>query len=141
MAKKSKDTLIKTLSPIPASLAESDIKDMFAIVEQHFIRKTPRSINYFCHLFFQVSPESEPSNEMNTITDLSGLLCLPVSVKELLSSFKSKNSQDDERDNLRYFVVDCRPAEEYNNGHLSTAFHLDCSLVSGFRLHFCSSTN
>lgn len=27
-------------------------------------------------------------------------------------------------------MVDCRPAEQYNAGHLSTAFHLDSDLVS-----------
>lgn len=26
-------------------------------------------------------------------------------------------------------MVDCRPAEQYNSGHLSTAFHLDSDLV------------
>lgn len=26
-------------------------------------------------------------------------------------------------------MVDCRPAEQYNAGHLSTAFHLDSDLV------------
>lgn len=30
---------------------------------------------------------------------------------------------------MRFFVVDCRPAEQYNAGHLSTAFHLDSDLV------------
>ena len=29
----------------------------------------------------------------------------------------------------QFFVVDCRPAELYNLGHLSRAFHLDCSLM------------
>lgn len=32
-------------------------------------------------------------------------------------------------DGVRYFVVDCRPADQYNNGHLHTAFHLDANLV------------
>lgn len=31
---------------------------------------------------------------------------------------------------VRYFVVDCRPAEQYNNSHFATAFHLDANLVS-----------
>ena len=31
---------------------------------------------------------------------------------------------------VRYFVVDCRPAEQYNAGHLPIAFHLDANLVS-----------
>ena len=30
---------------------------------------------------------------------------------------------------MRYFVVDCRPAEQYNAGHLPTAFHLDANLM------------
>lgn len=33
------------------------------------------------------------------------------------------------QDGVRFFVVDCRPAEQYNSGHLSTAFHLDSDLV------------
>lgn len=33
---------------------------------------------------------------------------------------------------MRFFVVDCRPAEQYNAGHLSTAFHLDSDLVRIF---------
>lgn len=32
--------------------------------------------------------------------------------------------------------MDCRPAEQYNAGHLSTAFHLDSDLV---RMLFVSS--
>lgn len=35
------------------------------------------------------------------------------------------------QDGVRFFVVDCRPAEQYNSGHLSTAFHLDSDLVRG----------
>ncbi len=30
---------------------------------------------------------------------------------------------------VRYFIVDCRPAEQYNNSHFATAFHLDPNLV------------
>lgn len=30
---------------------------------------------------------------------------------------------------MRYFVVDCRPADQYNAGHLATAFHLDADLM------------
>lgn len=32
-------------------------------------------------------------------------------------------------------MVDCRPAEQYNAGHLSTAFHLDSDLVSKLALN------
>ena len=37
-------------------------------------------------------------------------------------------------DSVRFFVVDCRPADQYNNGHLPTAFHLDANLVSTWKL-------
>ena len=36
----------------------------------------------------------------------------------------------------QFFVVDCRPAELYNLGHLSRAFHLDCSLMLQVGAHF-----
>lgn len=32
-------------------------------------------------------------------------------------------------DAVRFFLVDCRPVEQYNAGHLPTAFHLDCNLM------------
>ena len=51
---------------------------------------------------------------------MRSLLCLPVSADEILAS---------ELVNFQFFVVDCRPAEQYNAGHLSRAFHLDCSLM------------
>ena len=38
-------------------------------------------------------------------------------------------------DDIRYFVVDCRPAEQYNSGHLPTAFHLDANLVSAILIN------
>jgi hypothetical protein len=55
---------------------------------------------------------------------VSQALCLPVSVTELLQANQPTNS------GVHYFVVDCRPAEQYNSGHLPTAFHLDANLVS-----------
>ncbi|MEQ2168478.1 hypothetical protein GOODEAATRI_014833 [Goodea atripinnis] len=55
-------------------------------------------------------------------TDLSQALCLPVSVPEILQANQLQ------QDGVRFFVVDCRPAEQYNAGHLSTAFHLDSDL-------------
>jgi hypothetical protein len=63
---------------------------------------------------------------------LSQALCLPVSVQELLVSCHLLNppsKTDAESRALRFFLVDCRPAEQYNAGHLPTAFHLDSNLV------------
>lgn len=57
---------------------------------------------------------------------VSQALCLPVSVQELVenSSIEANNV-----DAVRFFLVDCRPVEQYNAGHLPTAFHLDCNLM------------
>ena len=49
-------------------------------------------------------------------------LCLPVSVDELLQANQLGSG-------VRYFIIDCRPAEKYNNSHYATAFHLDANLV------------
>jgi len=59
---------------------------------------------------------------------LSQALCLPVSAYELVES-ATEVDMDDGVERVRFFLVDCRPAEQYNAGHLSTAFHLDSNLV------------
>jgi len=51
-------------------------------------------------------------------------LCLPVSAHDLIF-----NPELTEGESIKFFLVDCRPAEQYNAGHLPTAFHLDCNLV------------
>lgn len=120
--KTDRDEIIKTLSTIPSSLSDSDIKDMFFIADQHFLSKTPSSIRDFESLLFQVYQQTEVQSDLCQLSDLSSLLCLPISVNELIASCENEG-------NLHYFVVDCRPPDQYNNGHLSTAFHLDCSLM------------
>lgn len=61
---------------------------------------------------------------------LSQALCLPVSVMELISNSEERNNiSDSGEENVRFFLIDCRPAEQYNAGHPPTAFHLDCNLV------------
>eukprot|EP00063_Salmo_salar_P064395 XP_014039230.1 PREDICTED: TBC1 domain family member 23-like isoform X1 [Salmo salar] len=62
--------------------------------------------------------------------DLSQALCLPVSVPEILQANQLQPvSSSTPEEGVRFFVVDCRPAEQYNAGHLSTAFHLDSDLM------------
>ena len=72
------------------------------------------------------------SDERIDLLVLSQALCLPVSVQELLVSchlLSPPTKLDAEARALRFFLVDCRPAEQYNAGHLPTAFHLDSNLV------------
>jgi len=68
-------------------------------------------------------------------------LCLPIAAEELLNSIRMAKTEDSENSStttdaffVRFFVVDCRPAEQYNSGHPPTAFHLDCALVIPWQL-------
>ncbi|KAF6122065.1 TBC1 domain family member 23 [Phyllostomus discolor] len=47
----------------------------------------------------------------------------------LAQYYCSKTPASFRKEGVRFFVVDCRPAEQYNAGHLSTAFHLDSDLM------------
>jgi len=55
---------------------------------------------------------------------ISQMLCLPISVTELVS-----HTNKTVTNSLKFFVMDCRPAEQYNAGHLPIAFPLDSTLV------------
>jgi hypothetical protein len=55
------------------------------------------------------------------------MLCLPISVEELIS-----HTNRTVTNSLKFFVMDCRPAEQYNFGHLPIAFPLDSTLVCTF---------
>ena len=81
---------------------------------QVYSTRTPSSFrsSYQSALFTQSDPILEE--------EIKSLLCLPVNADEILAS---------ELVNFQFFVVDCRPAEQYNAGHLSRAFHLDCGLM------------
>ncbi len=76
-------------------------------------------------------------------------LCLPVSVRELLQANQLGGVDFQifrwffyipmayfQTAGVRYFIVDCRPAEQYNSEHLYTAFHLDANLVLKIKTRF-----
>lgn len=154
MKDESKESIIDKLKQLPSALCLEDIGDLFYLVEQHYVSRTPQNIhvnlliqssiyltNYLLqnlHLLLFQSSISSPQDEdeeqkeqsSQIPSDLAHLLCLPVPVGDLLPGSNSNNISSSNTNSVRYFVVDCRPADQYNNGHLSTAFHLDCSLVS-----------
>ncbi|KAH8023020.1 hypothetical protein HPB51_009624 [Rhipicephalus microplus] len=100
-----KAAIIELISSAPCALEAEDIED-FCSLAQFYSTRTPLS--------FKECVDK----------DLPQALCLPVSVSELVTTNRL------ERHTLvRYFVVDCRPADQYNSGHLKTAFHLDASLM------------
>ncbi|KAM4739596.1 TBC1 domain family member 23 isoform 1-T1 [Anableps anableps] len=114
----SKEDIIKMLEMSPSLLEAEDIEDLFSLA-QHYQSKTPLSLRKMNQNLFGSSLVALKEED----TDLSQALCLPVSVPEILQANQLQ------QDGVRFFVVDCRPAEQYNAGHLSTAFHLDSDLM------------
>ncbi|XP_048855225.1 TBC1 domain family member 23 isoform X1 [Brienomyrus brachyistius] len=113
-----KEEIIKTLEESPIHLETEDIEDLFSLA-QYYYSKTPLSLRKENQNLFGSSLVALKEEDM----DLSQALCLPVSVPELLQANQLQPN------GVRFFVVDCRPAEQYNAGHLSTAFHLDSDLM------------
>lgn len=114
----SKEEIIQFLEKTPSSLNLEDIEDLFSLA-QYYCSKTPASFRKDNHHLFGSTLLGIKDDE----ADLSQALCLAVSVSEILQANQLHG------EGVRFFVVDCRPAEQYNAGHLSTAFHLDSDLM------------
>jgi len=137
--------MVKVLKAMPSHLEEDDIEDLYYLVSSHYTNSTPRSIRSYSHLFFMdtfgntysgsESPEDgQPLLDLKTTQltnslDLSQYLCLPIVPAEIFALDTAQIRSSPTSSALRYFLVDCRPAEQYNAGHLARAFHLDCSLM------------
>ncbi|KAK2091848.1 hypothetical protein P7K49_031132 [Saguinus oedipus] len=105
------------LENTPSSLNLEDIEDLFSLA-QYYCSKTPASFRKDNHHLFGSTLLGIKDDD----ADLSQALCLAISVSEILQANQLQG------EGVRFFVVDCRPAEQYNAGHLSTAFHLDSDL-------------
>ncbi|XP_025769796.1 TBC1 domain family member 23 isoform X3 [Puma concolor] len=114
----SKEEVIQFLENTPSSLNLEDIEDLFSLA-QYYCSKTPASFRKDNHHLFGSSLLGIKDDD----ADLSQALCLAISVSEILQANQLQG------EGVRFFVVDCRPAEQYNAGHLSTAFHLDSDLM------------
>ncbi|KAK2169963.1 hypothetical protein LSH36_5g02007 [Paralvinella palmiformis] len=127
----SKHEIIEKLITFPSGLEADDIED-FCSLAQYYASKTPQSFrqDFGQHLF----RTSATLQKVDTDSLANYALCLPVSVKELVET-----SQTTRGDMVRYFVVDCRPAEQYNSGHLPTAFHLDANLMLQSPIEFATA--
>ncbi|ODM97787.1 TBC1 domain family member 23 [Orchesella cincta] len=145
----SQEALAEYLTNLPRDLQPDDVVD-FVSIAAHYLRSTP---NTFRRMFESNLYGSESYLTINTISNSSSpcrrvamqSLCLPVSAEELLTSIRYAMSSNDEgsetsdygpascsslqKSDCVRFLWDCRPAEQYNAGHLPTAFHLDCGLM------------
>ena len=108
-----REELVARLARLPGQVEAEDIPDLVTLA-QVYSSRTPASFKSSYHHTIFTAPEEEANLEIKS------LLCLPVSSDEVMAS---------ELVNCQFFVVDCRPAEQYNAGHLSRAFHLDCHLM------------
>ncbi|BFF95425.1 TBC1 domain family member 23 [Drosophila madeirensis] len=120
----SKEEIIEFLINMPCALELDDVWD-FCSLAQYYALKTPTSFktDYLKALYGKQNDSPRSQEESNKV---SQALCLPVSVYELVENSATEFPVSDA---VRFFLVDCRPAEQYNAGHLSTAFHLDCNLM------------
>jgi len=108
-----REELLARLKRLPSQIEADDVPDLVTLA-QVWSARTPSSFKarYFETVFSQVDPDRE--------SEVKSRLCLPVSSQEVVSS---------ELVNSQFFIVDCRPADQYNTTHLSSAFHLDCGLM------------
>lgn len=123
MKASTKEELIGFLVNMPCNIEADDVLD-FCSLAQYYSVKTPASFKRdLLQVLFgaQRGGSSKPEGSV-----VSQALCLPVSVNELIENASIQNPHPEA---VRFFLVDCRPAEQYNSGHLSTAFHLDSNLM------------
>ncbi|KAK0079921.1 hypothetical protein PV325_000631 [Microctonus aethiopoides] len=120
MKDEDKESIIETLSAMPCALEAEDVTD-FCSLAQYYAMKTPTS--------FKQDLYSIMFGEGGDEKFITHALCLPVSAQELVENAVEPMSTNGPVECVRFFLVDCRPAEQYNAGHLPTAFHLDCNLM------------
>lgn len=107
---------------MPCALEQADVID-FCSLAQYYSMKTPSSFKTdWLKILFSSSETASHSEEVA----VSQALCLPVSVYELVENSSMESPHPEA---VKFFLVDCRPSQQYNAGHLSTAFHLDCNLM------------
>lgn len=115
--------LAESIATFPCLLGSEDIDD-FCQLAQHYAELTPQSfrMDYHAPLFGHVIPKT-------SFGQLSQTFCLPVGLTELLASLRRRLKPSSEACEVGYFVVDCRPVEQFRAGHLCTAHHLDAQLM------------
>uniref|UniRef100_A0A1L8DAR7 TBC1 domain family member 23 n=2 Tax=Nyssomyia neivai TaxID=330878 RepID=A0A1L8DAR7_9DIPT len=120
MKDETKDKIVEFLSNMPCALEPDDVVD-FCSLAQYYAMKTPSS---FKTDMLQTLFGAQVDSPLDPI--VAQALCLPVSVYELVDNASMETPHPEA---VRFFLVDCRPADQYNVGHLSTAFHLDSNLM------------
>ncbi|KAG8041880.1 hypothetical protein G9C98_007184, partial [Cotesia typhae] len=116
-----RQNIIDTLSAMPRAIEVEDVPD-FCSLAQYYKLTTPTSFKQELYpiMFGEGGDEKF----------ISHALCLPVTAEELVeNTIEAPQCSSIPSESVRFFLVDCRPVEQYNAGHLPTAFHLDCNLM------------
>ncbi|XP_069195506.1 TBC1 domain family member 23 isoform X3 [Procambarus clarkii] len=130
MKSESREHIITTLSGTPVSLSVDDVSD-FCSLARYYIIKTPATFrkDFATVIFGSVyMGHGEVCNRVGDLP-LSQALCLPVSAEEIIDTCDVIQASPEDIEQVRFFLVDCRPSDQYNAGHLPNAFHLDSSLM------------
>lgn len=132
-----RDEVLRILLNLPKPMQPDDIVPLVELA-QFFAKRTPT------HFRTQARSLLLGTATLDTTAGrlFTDSLCLSVSVEEILQSRQVIRTDDANRlsdavekedaslkSDLRYLLVDCRPAEQYNAGHLPTAFFLDSELM------------
>lgn len=128
MTESGRDELIDCLAMFPSQLEEDDVEDFFSLA-QYYASKTPQSFRREYQSLFGANFASPKE-----AGEGPSALCLLVNPSELLQAVTQGPG-----DGISYFVVDCRPADQYNRSHLATAFHLDANLMLQQPAEFAST--
>lgn len=120
-----KDKVVQTLASMPCALEQEDVAD-FCSLAQYYNNKTPNSFKTdLLKILFGMCTTDGQVDEKRVDPSVAQALCLPVTVYELVDNTLTRQNPD----GVKFFLVDCRPAPQYNSGHLATAYHLDSSLM------------
>ncbi|OQV21932.1 TBC1 domain family member 23 [Hypsibius exemplaris] len=115
----SKEELCTFLKEIPAGMAPEDVVDFYEIANSYLVT-TPKSLREANWTTLFGSRPVSPTKRLHI--PIPQALCLPVTTDEIVTAATRHSG-------CRFFVIDCRPPEQYNSGHLVTAFHLDAQLL------------
>ncbi|KAF2362321.1 Rab-GTPase-TBC domain [Trinorchestia longiramus] len=132
LSERSSSAVIQTIISLPGPLSASDAPD-FCTLARYYAIRTPNTFRkeYQSSIFGSVYLSGGDGGNSATVTGalpLQQALCLPVAPDELLAS-TSSSLYPPENSQVGFFVIDCRPVDQFINGHLPNAFHLDSTLM------------
>lgn len=130
----SQSDLADSILLFPSELGRDDLED-FCLLAQHYASLTPQSFRMDYH-----APLFGPMKSSPQASALPHALCLPIGLTELLSSLRRRSAEIFGEAGVQsplvpndcavnYFLVDCRPLEQYERGRLLFSHHLNAELM------------